>query len=245
MSVLSRALALSYLTAGLAFVACGGDDPSGGTGARGRGPGGGGNWGGAARPAAAVPVQVATVERRTISSFIETNGTLEAENEVDVVARISAPIVALLVEEGMAVRKDQVLARLDDVELRSAVEVSRVNLTEAKLAYERAERLHDISLISPEEYEQTRSRFETARAQLEGNEILLGYSIIQAPFAGLIVNRYIDFAQQVSPNTPLFRLSDFVPLLCPIQRVFRPPRASWRSGVWQAPPSRRARCPFW
>ena len=147
MSAIPRAFALSILIAGLALVAvggCGSEDTTaqrsggpGGAGGGGRGPGGGGNWGGAATPAAAVPVQVAAVERRAISSFIETNGTLEAENEVDVVARISAPIVDLLVEEGMAVAKDQVLARLDDVELRSAVEVSRVNLTEARLAYER------------------------------------------------------------------------------------------------------------
>ena len=63
------------------------------------GPGGGAA--GEAPPA--VPVEVATVERRDISSFIETNGTLEAENEVDIVARISAPIVELRAEEGMAV----------------------------------------------------------------------------------------------------------------------------------------------
>jgi membrane fusion protein (multidrug efflux system) len=166
---------------------------------------------------AAVPVETATVERRDISAFIETHGTLEAENEVDLVGRVSAPIVELAAEEGMAVRRGQLLARLDDAELRSRLEISRVALAEAELAWERAQQLNDSQLISPEEYEQDRTRYETARAQLEGDQIQIGYSEVRAPFTGLIVARYVDFAEQISPGTPLFRLSDFDPLLCPIQ----------------------------
>jgi membrane fusion protein (multidrug efflux system) len=167
--------------------------------------------------AAAVPVETATVERRDISSFIETHGTLEAENEVDLVGRVSAPIVELAAEEGMAVRRGQLLARLDDAELKAQLEISRVALAEAQQAWERAKRLNDSQLISPEEYEQDRTRFETARAQLEGDQIQIGYTEVRAPFSGLIVARYVDFAEQISPGTPMFRLSDFTPLLCPIQ----------------------------
>jgi membrane fusion protein (multidrug efflux system) len=210
----------------LGTVGCGKDEP-----AHGNGPGSGGHGPGAAaggRPggagggpggggAPAVPVEVAEVVRRSISSFVETNGTLEAENEVDLVARTSGPIVELLVEEGDLVQKDQLLARIDDEEIRSQVEISEVALNEARLSFERAEQLKQENLISPEEHEQAQSRFETAEAQLEGNRVLLGFTEIQAPFTGLIVVRYIDFAQQMSPNAPLFRLSDFTPLLCPIQ----------------------------
>ena len=58
---------------------------------------------------------------------------------------------------------------------------------------------------------------ETAKGQLDGDQIQLAYTVIEAPFDGLIVSRYVDFAQQVAANTPLFRISDFDPLLCPIQ----------------------------
>ena len=46
----------------------------------------GGRPGGGDRPAAAVPVEVQPVERRTIASYLETNGAIEAENDVDIVA---------------------------------------------------------------------------------------------------------------------------------------------------------------
>jgi membrane fusion protein (multidrug efflux system) len=220
MSRPSRPSLLAVAAAALLAVTCGG---AGGESAAGRqrggGAPGGSPWAGAGggEVAAAVPVEVATVERRDISSFIETHGTLEAENEVDLVGRVSAPIVELRAEEGMAVARGQLLARLDEAELAAQLEISRVNLAEAEQAWERAQQLEKSQLISPEEYEQARTRFETARAQFEGDRIQMGYTEVRAPFAGLVVARYVDLAEQISPGTPMFRLSDFDPLLCPIQ----------------------------
>ncbi len=216
-------LAALLLAGALALAGCGGEPPAAGggdgTGREGRGPrqGRGGPAGGERGAAAAVPVEVAPVTRREISSFIETNGTLEAENEVDVVARVAGRIVELGVEEGVAVRRGQVMARIEDDEIRAQVEIARVGLKEAELNYERAQSLRREQLISAEEFEQTENRFETARAELEGNQILLGYTVVRAPFDGLVVARYVDFAEQVANGTRLFRVSDFTPLLCPIQ----------------------------
>jgi membrane fusion protein (multidrug efflux system) len=199
-------LLLTVWTAFVTLAGCNGGPGASGS-SRGRMP----------RGAAAIPVEVADVERRDVSAYLETNGTLEAENEIDIVARASGPIVRLLVEEGMLVRRDQLLAQLEQDEIRSQLEISRVNLDEARLAYERASQLRGEDLISTEEYEQALAAFESARAQFDVNTIQLGYTEIRAPFGGLIVARYVDLAQQVGVNTPLFRISDFTPLLCPIQ----------------------------
>jgi len=166
---------------------------------------------------AAVPVEIARAVRTSISSYIETNGTLEAENEVDIVARTEAPIIELRVEEGDAVRAGQVLARLDELEYRAQLEIARVALNEAQLAFGRAETLKAEGLVSPESYEQAMSALEAAQAQFDASRILLGYTTITAPFDGLIIARYVKMAEQVSVNTPLYRLSDFEPLLAPVQ----------------------------
>jgi membrane fusion protein (multidrug efflux system) len=200
------------------LTACGGQEgehaAAGETAGR---PPAGGGFGSGGRQAAAVPVELTSVERRDIASYIETNGTLEAESEIDIVARTSGPIVELRAEENMAVRQGQLLARLDQDEIGARLEVSRVGLDEAETAFERAEVLRRANLLSSEEYEQARSRLDAARADYQGNEIQMGYTEIRAPFSGLIVERYVKFAETVSVNQGLFRLSDFDPLLCPIR----------------------------
>lgn len=198
-------------------AAAGSRGDHGGAGARPgmEGPGAGGP--GAGPPQTAVPVEVTPVVRQSISAYIETNGTLEAENEVDLVARVSGPIVRLEAEEGMMVAKDRLLAEIDPSQIRSALEISRVKLDEAKVAFERAQRLAGENLISTEEFETAKANLESAEAEYDGNRIELSYTEIRAPFRGQIIDRYVKFAQTVSPGDPLFRISDFDPLLCPIQ----------------------------
>jgi len=211
------ALGGALVMAGCAGAGSGESGASDRAGRAGRGGGPLRSGGEGSGPSTAVPVEVARVERRTISAYLETNGTLEAENEVDLVARVAAPVVQLLAEEGLAVRRGQTLVRLDEAELRAQMEMARVALNEATLAYERAKKLIDQSLISSEQFEQAQAAWESAAAQHQADKIRLGYATVTAPFDGLIVARYVDLAQQVSVNTPLFRLSDFDPLLCPIQ----------------------------
>lgn len=198
-------------------------DRRGGGGSAGRGgPGGRGGSGGfpagaMGSPTSSIPVQVVPVERRTIAQFLQTNGTLEAENEVDLVARTAGPIVELRVEEGMRVARGEVLARIDAEEIEARLQISKVNLEEAELAYERAKAQYENEILSRELFDQAYSRLEAARAQMEENRVQLLYTDIAAPFDGVIVERYVKFAQHVQNGTPLFRISDFDPLECPIQ----------------------------
>ena len=52
---------------------------------------------------------------------------------------------------------------------------------------------------------------------VEEAQINLGYTKILAPFDGIIIERVVKFADNVTPNQKLFRISDFDPLLCPIR----------------------------
>ena len=154
---------------------------------------------------------------RPISQYLETNGTLEAENDVALVARTSGPIVEILVEEGVPVTTGQLLARIDADEIRAQLEIARFNRAEAELALERARRSFEAELISTELFDQSKSRFDVAQAQVRSTEVQLGYTDIEAPFDGLIVERHVKYAQHVQNGATLFRISDFDPLQCPIQ----------------------------
>ncbi len=169
------------------------------------------------RTTTSVPVQVEPASRRQISQFLESNGVLEAENDVDIVARVVGPIVKLEVEEGMQVEKDQLLAVIDDREYRNKMDAATVTRNEAKLVFDRAATAWTSKVISREEYDTARLQLDAGETGLKMAEIQLKYTEIRAPFSGLIAIRHIKLAQHVSMDAPLFRIADFNPLWCPIQ----------------------------
>ena len=209
------AAALSACGSGSDDAASGGPPGKAGASRRGGGPPGGfGPGGPGGRPASAVPVEVAEIVTGNIASFIETNGALEAEREVDVVSRTGGPITEISVEEGMFVEEGALLARIDETETRAQVEISRVALAQAETAYERARVSFENQIVSQEVYDSARSALDSARAQLDGALIQHDYTRITAPFAGLIIERAVKFGETVTNGQRLFRISDFEPLLC-------------------------------
>jgi len=136
-----------------------GDGPSHGAGPPAPGAGAG--------PERGVPVEIAATVRHSISLYFETHGALEAENEVDLVARLAGPIVELKVEEGQRVRKGQLLARIDDREMRAALEVSEVRREETQLSYERVKRLFGSELVSQETVDQALANYQSAQGDHE------------------------------------------------------------------------------
>ncbi|MYA08080.1 MAG: efflux RND transporter periplasmic adaptor subunit [Holophagales bacterium] len=226
--LLIATVAAAGIGCGQSNAEAGGENPRAGQGGPGGGRPGGRGGGppggfpgfpgfGEAAPASTIPVRVTSVVRRDIADYLETNGALEAENEVDIVARTTGPIVELNVEEGDFVRAGQVLARIDAAEIEAQLGIARVNLAEAELAWNRAQDSFQAEVVSQEAYDLARSNFDSAAAQIVGTEILLDYTVIRAPFDGLIIERVIRNAEHVSTNARLFRISDFDPLLCPIQ----------------------------
>lgn len=210
------------LVAGLLFLSgCGGSEegaaPRGKGGDHG-GSGGGGapGMGGGGPAAAAVPVEVVAIERRSVSSFLQTNGSLEAENDVQIVARIQGPVVELVAEEGMRLAKGDLMLKIDETETFAQVEIAKVGLKEATRAHERAKAARDSEIISQEVYDVALARLESAEAQLMNSEINYSYTSVKAPFDGIVVERLVKLAENVTANQELFRFSEFDPLLCKI-----------------------------
>jgi membrane fusion protein (multidrug efflux system) len=210
---------------GLALAGCSGGSneagggPPGGPRASGRGGPGGGQWGAGSGggQTAAVPVEVAAVKRQAVASYIQTNGSLEAENDVEILARAQGPIVELLTEEGRRVASGQVMARIDPKEARAQVQIAEVTLREAERAFQRARETFEEELISQADYDAALAAREGAEATLVERQVQLDYTEIRAPFGAVVVDRAIKLGDTVTPNQVLFRISDFDPLLCKIQ----------------------------
>jgi RND family efflux transporter MFP subunit len=161
------------------------------------------------------------------TSVLNASGYVVARRQATVSAKVTGKIEEIYVEEGMAVKKDQVLARLDPVNIQTVLtmaqrelEASRRNLAEtevrladARRALARNEELVKQKLISEAALDTSRAdvnalaaRLEASKAQVKVSESQVAmrkidYDDLQvkAPFAGVVISKDAQPGEIVSP----------------------------------------------
>ena len=154
-------------------------------------------------------------------STIAFDAALLVENDVEIKTRLTGIINKIYVERGAWVKKGQPLAELDNQDLKLEVKKAEVYLQELKAEYERAKSLHDEKLLSDSEYDAKRLSYQRVGAELEIAKVEYEKSIIRAPFAGVVGDRFLKLGQRVveDENVALFRITAMEPLLA---RIFVP-----------------------
>lgn len=114
-------------------------------------------------------VQTGTVLRGTAVEAVYASGTIEAQDRVEVKARIAGPIIELTVREGDLVKEDQLLARIDAPTLGLDVSRGRVELAAAQ---ERASAAPQIAALAGQEAS-LRAQLAQAKADQARAEKLL------------------------------------------------------------------------
>jgi RND family efflux transporter MFP subunit len=165
---------------------------------------------------APVPVSVRSIGVGPVSSYLSSTANLVPENEVKVLAEAEGRVAELHVEEGSRVEAGQVLATLahDDAEI--TLKKAQFKAVNARLAYERAGKMAEESLVSREVFDRVKMDDEISRQELAEAEWRFSKTLIRAPFGGRVTVRDIKPGQHVRPGDPLFTVSDFDPLTAKI-----------------------------
>lgn len=101
------------------------------------------------------------VERETLPIEIEASGTVEPIESVNISPKTPGRLVRLLVEQGMPVKEGQVLAVMENTEIRAQGKQAQANYGQAMATLESAK------IRIPNEINQAQTRFMQAQAQLE------------------------------------------------------------------------------
>jgi membrane fusion protein (multidrug efflux system) len=165
---------------------------------------------------APVPVEVRSLDRGEVSSYISATANLVAEEDVTVVSEGEGRVTVLNVEEGDRVSKGQVLAVLDRGDEEIAVKKAEARLENARLAYERAVDLFSKELLSQEDHDKLKVDFEVAEQELAEARWELERNTFRAPFSGRVTARKIQVGQHLRPGDELFQITDFDPLIARI-----------------------------
>jgi len=157
---------------------------------------------------AAIAVETIVATPRTIAAHYTGTATLEARAEAQVVARTSGVALAVLVEEGQAVRAGQALVRLDPDQARLRVAQSQAQMRKLNNNYQRALQLLEQQLVSPADVDQLRFDLDDARARHQAAELELSYTTVKAPMAGVIASRDVKPGNFVQIHSPILRIVD-------------------------------------
>lgn len=131
-------------------------------------------------------VEVAVTKEGPISRVYNTNGVLAAVKKVSLFPEIEGRVSEILFKEGSAVKKGQVLMRMDDRLLEAQFNEAKARLNLAKSEYERSKSLYEKKFVARAVFDEKKSKFEIAKAEVDIAKIRLDQAKIIAPFAGVI-----------------------------------------------------------
>jgi membrane fusion protein, multidrug efflux system len=161
-------------------------------------------------PAAAksVLVELGEVKRGIIENLLERSSPLEAEAQVQVVARTQNPAEELFVEEGDLVEKGQILLRLENDRQQTDYDQALSQSEEARIEFERQKALYEQHLVSESAFRNTEFAYNRARLQLETAKRQLEYTEVRAPIRGTVTSRTVKVGDQVGNGVPIFEIID-------------------------------------
>jgi RND family efflux transporter MFP subunit len=151
-------------------------------------------------------VTVSEVMRSDGEHEVTVPATVFARQRAELSARIPAAVAEIPFDEGQRVKQGEVLVRLDDAALRSAVTAAEAALKTAETDLHRMRSLLEKGAATSREVDQVEAQTAGMRAQLEGARDSLSYAVLRAPFDGRIADRPVDVGDVVSPGRTLITL---------------------------------------
>ena len=165
---------------------------------------------GAVKTVKAKEVAVTVIEPRKFDHYVQTQGRIEAENDVMVSAKASGVVTAVYVTEGSQVSKGQTLAQIDNSVITQSIKSMEAQLELATSVYNRQENLWKQKIGTEVQYLQAKTNKESLEKQIaslrEQNEMYK----IKSPIAGTVDQLIVKVGESVSfsPAARIVNVSD-------------------------------------
>ena len=140
--------------------------------------------------------------------FIELQGNVKTKQNVLVYPEMPGILNKVYVKEGQKVKKDQILATIDDGGLSQQLLLLKSNEQLAKTTFERQKRLWDQKIGSEIQYLQAKTSYDSQKNATKQLKKQLGKFTIRAPFSGIIDDVFKEKGTVVAPGpgAELFRI---------------------------------------
>jgi membrane fusion protein (multidrug efflux system) len=145
-------------------------------------------------------------EVKAFNHYIEVQGTVKADQTIELHAEMGGTVSAILVKEGQKVTKGQVLATLDSEVIDNSVLQLETQLALATTTFERQARLWKQNIGSEIQYLQAKAQKEGLENSMKSMKAQARKMKIIAPFSGVIDQIFAKTGELTSPQMPFLRL---------------------------------------
>jgi membrane fusion protein, multidrug efflux system len=160
----------------------------------------------AAAPSPAIPVSIATAERRNVPIYLTGLGTVQAFNTVTVKTRVDGELLKVAFTEGQDVKAGDLLAQIDPRPFQATYDQAvakkvqdEANLANAKLDLQRFSDLATRNFAPKQQVDTQRATVAQLEAQIRGDQAAidsaqtqLDYTTIKSPLTGRTGIRLVD-----------------------------------------------------
>jgi len=151
------------------------------------------------RPRLVETVTASIVTEGQATTLLTATGYVEAERKADLSPKITSRIIELNVTEGSRVKKGEIIARLDDTDLNAQLAEASANWVNAKAELERQQSLYQQGLSPKSVLDAAVASERATRARADYVKALIDYTVIRAPFAGVVTAKRAFVGEAVSP----------------------------------------------
>ncbi|WP_420791512.1 efflux RND transporter periplasmic adaptor subunit [Enterovibrio qingdaonensis] len=154
------------------------------------------------------PVKLLSVADYIVSPTDIFLAEVDATKRAQLSFQVGGEVDNLSVRMGQRVSKGDVLATLDQSDLKLSLDSAQASYALAKTQWERSKRLFAKKLVSADVYDQSETQFKATQARYETARTELSYTQLVAPFDGVVAYTFVKQNQVVGAKQQILNLID-------------------------------------
>ena len=156
----------------------------------------------------AIQAAVVEIAPAQVPVRVEVTGQVTPIYQAVLSSRIQGTIDTLLVREGTRVTKGQTLLQLDNRDVQADLARAKAEEENARTQLARMNALLKDEAVSKQEVENASRAFKVAEANRKAVLAQLSYTVVKAPFDGVITEKKVEAGELASPGQPLLKMED-------------------------------------
>ncbi len=146
------------------------------------------------------PVKLINVGEADATQVSQFPAVIGANRLSELSFQVGGMLQELPIKEAQRIKRGELIAKLDQRDLKSAVDAAKAQFQSAEAEYQRAVRLAKEDAIAGNVLEQRKTQFDVSKTQLDQAKKALGDSVLRAPFTGVVAQKLVKKLQAISPG---------------------------------------------